>query len=135
MFMKRKAKKTAAMHAGCAAIALIGCIAVTGMGAAIVSSLANGYAGEVLAAEEKANNYVISIQDEADRISSELNKEQEDALRREIEEAEERQKKALEDHIRDAESWRDSQSESGDDTEHVDGMNIPKMGEEGFNEP
>lgn len=132
---KREEKKTAAMHAGCVAIALVACLTVTGMGVSIVSSLADGYAGEVYAAEQKADNYVISLQDEADRISAELNKEQEDALRREIEDAEARQKKALEDHIRDAESWRDSQSQSDDAVEYVEGMNIPKMGEDGFNEP
>lgn len=132
---KREEKKTFAVHAGCVVMAIVGCMAVTGMGASIVSTLANGYAGEVYAAEQKANNYVISIQDEADRISAELNKEQEDALRREIEDAEERQKKALEDHIKDAASWWDSQSQSEDAAEHVDGMNIPKMGEDGFDEP
>lgn len=130
---KREEKKTAAMHAGCVGVALAACLAVTGMGISIVSSLADGYAGEVLAAEQKAGNYVISIQDEADRLSDELNKDLEDALRREIEDSENRQKKALEDHIRDSESWRDSQS--GDGTEYVEGMNTPKMGEDGFNEP
>ena len=132
---KREEKKTTAMHAGCVAIAIASCLAVTGMGGSIVSSLANDYAGEVLAAEQRADNYVISIQDEADRLSDELNKELEDALRREIEESEDRQKKALEDHIKDAESWKNSQVQPGDGVEHVDGMNIPKMGEDGFNEP
>jgi hypothetical protein len=131
---KREEKKMTAVHAGCVGIALASCLVVTGMGISMVHSLADDYASEVRAAEQKADNYVISVQNEADRISSELNAEQESSLRQEIEDSEARQQAALEEHIHDVESENPSDADETE-IEYVEGMNIPHMGEEGFNEP
>lgn len=138
MFEKNKVGR---LHAICAGLAIIGCLGVTGMGISIVNSLANDSMAEVMAADNKANNYIVTLQDEADRLADELSRERDAELEKAIADAEQRSKDALDEHEKHADdrfdkiegmlAEGDGESDPGTDS----GMSTPMMGEEGFNEP
>ena len=138
--MKKKRSKVGTLYAGCVAFAMVGCLAVTGMGISMVNTLAGDSVREVQAAENRAQTLVVSLQDEAERVAAELDKEREEALRQEISDAEGRVMDALDKHEREANDRFSSLEDKGNvvDGEGDTGVsNIynPVMGEPGFNEP
>lgn len=140
--MKKKRSKVGALHAGCVAFAIAGCLAVTGMGISMVNTLAGDSAREVQAAEDRAQTLVVSLQDEAERVAAELDRERDEELRQEISDVEDRVMDALDKHEKEANDRFSSLEGEGED-DVVDGegntgvSNIysPAMGEPGFNEP
>lgn len=140
MFEKNKVGR---LHAACAALAVAGCLGVTGMGISIVNSLAADSMSEVMAADNKANNYIVTLQDEADRLSDELSRERDEELEKAIEDAEKHAQDALDEHEKNANDRFDAiedrlngGSGNEDNNGHSsDGMSTPAMGEEDFNEP
>lgn len=138
--MKKKRSKVGALHAGCVAFAMVGCLAVTGMGISMVNTLANDSAREVQAAEDRAKTLVVSLQDEAERVAAELDKERDEALRQEIADVEDRVMDALDEHEKEADERFSSLEGEDDVTDGEDGSKVPNvyspaMGEPGFNEP
>lgn len=143
MFEKSKVGR---LHAVCIALSVAGCVGVTAMGFSIVDSLANDAMTEVMAADGKASNYVVTLQEEADRLSDELAKQHDAEIEKVIADAEQRSKDALDEHERHADERFDelegrisegggSGTVDGDDPGVTSGMSTPMTGEEGFNEP
>ncbi len=138
--------KITAVHAACVGLSLAAVIGVTATGASIVQMLNENSMRDVYAAENRANNYLISLRDETDRMLDEQHKKDVAALEEAIADAEKRSKDALEDHIRDADDRfkgvSDRMDDIGDGDDHSsdgmsgrDVMSMPATGEEGFNEP
>lgn len=133
-------KKTKGLYIGCIAFAAAGIIAVSAMGISIVKTMSEDTASEVQAAEDRTNGYMIELQEAADKIAEEKAQQAEADMQQKLDEASEKQKAALEDHIREADDRFNELSEKlaserDEDAVPDKGTAAPISGEPGFNEP
>ena len=102
--MENAGKKSIALNATCMGLALATAVGLVATGASMARMLSDGSMAYVQAAQNEADDYMVSLRDEVDRLRDEQLAAERAALEKAIADAEQRQKDALEDHIRDADS-------------------------------
>lgn len=154
--MMGRFRKISLLQSVTAVVSLAAVVGVGSMGVSMVRMLEEEGMYEVMAAEDKADSYLISVRDEVDRLLEEQRKSDEAEWRdkvSELEDADEANRRALEDHVRDADgrfqdmdgrisevmadvsSGTDGSAAASKDMGNGASMAVPAMGEEGFNEP